>query len=250
MLAEHDDQRFVEQAALIEIVDQAGEALVEAGHQLVLHARIVFPVRVPPGAGEAEAEFVPEHGHETRPRLDEPPRRQRAPGRTASCRSVPAARSAPGSTSRAARMRLLPMRGVRQFAVSIQARRRGTDRAADASLLELLQQGSPLVEAIERQIGRRLRGVAEGEAAIGTNADVWLLELDRVLAKCLGDDAGRPRPGIPVKSGLYAALCRGTRRMALARCTSPVRRLLKAHGRAILSGTPLRGLPRACCRPR
>src|SRR5262249_14800803 len=47
VLAQHQHQRLIEPAALVEVGDQAGEPLVEAGQQLVLHARVVVPVRVP-----------------------------------------------------------------------------------------------------------------------------------------------------------------------------------------------------------
>src|SRR5262249_49254543 len=71
VLAQADDQRLVEHFAGIEIAQQSGEAGVEAGAKLLLHAREVVPVRVP--AGAREAELVPEDRDETRARFDEPP---------------------------------------------------------------------------------------------------------------------------------------------------------------------------------
>ena len=74
MLAEHDHERFVQHAALLEVGNQARVAAIEAGHQFLPHARVVFPVRVP--AGARKAELVPEHRDEFRAGFDEPPGRE------------------------------------------------------------------------------------------------------------------------------------------------------------------------------
>ncbi len=72
VLAQEHDQRLVEQPAAVQVDQQAGERLVEARQELVLHAGEVVPVGVPAGAGQAV--LVPEDGDEPAAGLDQPPR--------------------------------------------------------------------------------------------------------------------------------------------------------------------------------
>ena len=75
MLAQEDDQRLVEQPAVVQVDQEAGERAIEARQQLILHAGEVVPVGIP--AGARQAELVPEDGDESPAGLDQPPRRQR-----------------------------------------------------------------------------------------------------------------------------------------------------------------------------
>ena len=69
VLAEADHQRLVEEASLVEILEQAGKCVVESGEQLVLHAGEVIPVGVPTGAGQAV--FIPEDADKAAAGLDQ-----------------------------------------------------------------------------------------------------------------------------------------------------------------------------------
>ena len=69
VLAEADHQGFVEQAALVEIIEEACEGLVEAGEEFVFHAGEVIPVCIP--ACACEAVFIPEDADKAAACLDE-----------------------------------------------------------------------------------------------------------------------------------------------------------------------------------
>ena len=69
-LAAPDDQRVGEQAALVEVFDESGEALVFGRQQRLLQAIEIIDVRVPAVAGVRTAE----DGDESHTRLDQPPR--------------------------------------------------------------------------------------------------------------------------------------------------------------------------------
>ena len=72
--ADPDDQRFVEQAASIQVVEQGGETLVGRGHQAVLELIEIVAVRIP----EVLSVVVPVDRHQADARLDEPARQQQA----------------------------------------------------------------------------------------------------------------------------------------------------------------------------
>src|SRR5690349_18965861 len=69
MFARAYHQRVVEQAAAIQIVDQAVPTKVEPRTQLLLHAGVVIVVRVPTAASQAI--LVPEHTDHSAAGLDQ-----------------------------------------------------------------------------------------------------------------------------------------------------------------------------------
>ena len=76
MLAEPEDQRFVQQAPVFQVADQGGVGEVEPGQEVLFQARVVVGVGVPGAAGELPV-AIPEDADEPAARLDEPadPRR-------------------------------------------------------------------------------------------------------------------------------------------------------------------------------
>ena len=73
-LADPDDERLIEQAATVQVVEQRREPLVGRGHQAVLELIEVVAVRVP----EVLAVVVPVDRHQADARLDQPTRQQEA----------------------------------------------------------------------------------------------------------------------------------------------------------------------------
>src|SRR6266849_9120391 len=71
MLAHAQNQRLVQQAASVKIVDKTVKGFVQSGQQLVLHAWIMVPMGVP--SGTRQAVLVPEDADESGAGLDQSP---------------------------------------------------------------------------------------------------------------------------------------------------------------------------------
>ena len=162
MLAQHDDQRLVEHPALVQVRNEPREAAVEAGHQFVLHPRVVVPVRVPAGAGQAE--LVPEHRDEPRPGFDQPA------GRQASLAEQRHAIGLARLARFAAEVERLPqlLRAEQRIRPSRGTGRRCRNRPAPAAAsFELVQERFAAIEPVERDVrGPRNADARSGESGV------------------------------------------------------------------------------------
>ena len=70
MLGHADDQRFIDQAALFEVIEEGGKRLIETGAQFIAEASRLAFVRVPRAVGKAE--LIPVNADKSAARFDEP----------------------------------------------------------------------------------------------------------------------------------------------------------------------------------